>query len=281
MTKIKAKKSLGQNFLKSKIALVKMLEAGEVSGDDTVLEVGPGKGALTEKLVAVAKKVITVEKDDRLIEFLQDKFTVEISAGKLEIVHGDILDFDIKKISEEKTNYKIIANIPYYITGFFLRKFLEETDNQPEKIVVMVQKEIAQRIVASPQAGQKESLLSISVKAYGTPKMVMKVDRENFSPAPNVDSAILLISDISKKFFTQNGQADNKITEKNFFEILHAGFAHKRKMLLGNLKEWQKQGNIENKNLKEIFSKINLPEKIRAEDLTLNQWAELVKNLNN
>jgi len=262
MQNIPAKKSLGQNFLKSKVALAKMLEAGEMSGDDTILEVGPGKGALTEKLVAVAKKVIAVEKDDRLIEFLQDKFVEEIKIGRLELLHKDILDFDPTIYSLQSTNYKIIANIPYYITGLFLRKFLEETDNQPEKIVVMVQKEIAQRIVASPQAGQKESLLSISVKAYGTPKMVMKVDRENFSPAPNVDSAILLISDISKKFFTTNN-----ISEKNFFEILHAGFAHKRKILSGNLK-----GIV-------TPEKISLlPQNIRAEDLTLNQWAELVKN---
>lgn len=138
----------------------------------------------------------------------------------------------------------------------------------------MVQKEIAQRIMASEQAGLKESLLSVSVKAYGTPKMVMKVDKENFSPAPNVDSAILLINNISKKFFT-----NNNIMEKNFFEIIHAGFAHKRKMLLGNLKEWQKQGNCPDKNFEEIFKQINLSDKIRAEDLNLENWANLLKNI--
>jgi 16S rRNA (adenine1518-N6/adenine1519-N6)-dimethyltransferase len=281
MQNIPAKKSLGQNFLKSKVALTKMIEAGEVSENDVVLEVGPGKGVLTEKLLGVAKKVIAVEKDDRLISFLQDKFSTEISTGRLEIIHDDILNLELPRLnlrSEERfilgNSYKIIANIPYYITGLFLRKFLEETDNQPEKIVVMVQKEIAQRVVASKQAGQKESLLSMSIKAYGIPKMVMKVDRENFSPAPNVDSAILLIADISKKFFT-----DNKITEEKFFEILHAGFAHKRKILLGNLKEWLKKEGGETKNLGQIFSQSNLSEKIRAEDLTLNQWSDLVKNL--
>ena len=161
-------------------------------------------------------------------------------------------------------SYKIIANIPYYITGLFLRKFLEETDNQPAKIVVMVQKEIAQRIVANDK---KESLLSISVKAFGTPKIVMKVDKENFSPAPNVDSAILLISNISKKFFT-----DNQISEKNFFDILHAGFAHKRKMLIGNLKAYS------NKNLGEILTACQIDLKTRAEDLPLNAWPKLVKS---
>lgn len=261
MQNIPAKKSLGQNFLKSKVALTKMLEAGEVNENDIILEVGPGKGALTEKLVMVAKKVIAVEKDDRLIEFLQAKFANEITKGKLEIIHDDILNVDLTIYNLQSTNYKLIANIPYYITGLFLRKFLEQTDHQPERIVVMVQKEIAQRIVASPQAGQKESLLSMSVKAYGTPKLIMKVDKENFSPAPNVDSAILLISDISKKFFLEN-----KISEQKFFEILHAGFAHKRKILSSNLK-----GLISPEKIS-LLSK-----NIRAEELDLNDWLTILK----
>jgi 16S rRNA (adenine1518-N6/adenine1519-N6)-dimethyltransferase len=292
MENIPAKKSLGQNFLKSKVALDKMLSAGEVNNNDIILEVGPGKGVLTEKLLAVAKKVIAVEKDDRLIPLLQEKFASEIANGKLEIIHDDILNIkpntwhltpiELPRLnlrSEKGFNlgnsYKIIANIPYYITGIFLRKFLEETDRQPERIVVMVQKEIAQRIVANEQAGEKESLLSISVKAYGQPKLIMKVDKENFSPAPKVDSAILLISHISKKSFT-----DNQITEGNFFTILHAGFAHKRKMLLGNLKEWQKKDQKNSlKNLSEIFEAVDLSPQIRAEDLKLEQWFNLTKQL--
>jgi 16S rRNA (adenine1518-N6/adenine1519-N6)-dimethyltransferase len=249
---IPAKKSLGQNFLKSKTALFKMLEAGEVNENDIVLEVGPGKGALTEMLLTKAKKIIAVEKDDRLISFLQAKFSEEIKKGKLEIIHEDILEFKVGK-----GEYKIIANIPYYITGQFLRKFLEESICQPAKIVVMVQKEIAQRIVANDH---KESILSISVKAYGKPKMVMKVGKENFSPAPNVDSAILLIDNISRKFFLENN-----IQEKRFFEILHAGFAHKRKILSSNLK-----GVV-------TLEKISLlKNNVRAEDLNLKDWGSLL-----
>jgi 16S rRNA (adenine1518-N6/adenine1519-N6)-dimethyltransferase len=249
---INAKKSLGQNFLKSKLALNKMVEAGEINNNDLVLEVGPGKGVLTEKLLEKAKKVIAVEKDDRLIPFLQERFATEIKNDKFEIIHGDILDFE-----GGERGYKIIANIPYYITGQFLRKFLE-TDNQPERIIVMVQKEIADRIVAREG---KENLLSLSVKAYGIPKKIMKVDKENFSPAPKVDSAILAITNISKRFFTENS-----ITEEKFFEVLHAGFAHKRKVLSSNLKGL-------------IFpEKIStLPKNIRAEDLKLQDWASLLK----
>lgn len=262
---IPAKKSLGQNFLKSKIALTKMVEAGEVNNTDLVLEAGPGKGVLTEKLLGIAKKVIAVEKDDRLIEFLQEKFAEEIKEGRLEIIHGDILDFDFGKVSRCNldTSYKLIANIPYYITGVFLRKFLE-TEHQPEKIVVMVQKEIADRIVTrDPKGGTagKESLLSLSVKAYGEPKKIMKVDKENFSPAPNVDSAILLINNISKKFFT-----NNSITEKNFFEVIHAGFAHKRKILSSNLKEVVSKEKL-----------ATLTPNVRAEDLKLGEWVKLIK----
>lgn len=268
---IPAKKSLGQNFLKSKVALSKMLEAGEVNSEDIILEVGPGKGVLTEKLLEKAGKVIAVEKDDRLIEFLQAKFTGEIASGKLVVVHGDILDFEPDTWHLKPNTYKLIANIPYYITGQFLRKFLE-SDNQPERIVVMVQKEIADRIVAKES---KENLLSLSIKVFGDPKKVMKVDKENFSPAPKVDSAILLINNISKEFFIKNS-----ISEKDFFDVLHAGFAHKRKMLLGNLKEWfKKEGRKDGENLPQIFTALALSEKIRAEDLPLQDWMTLVKNL--
>ena len=262
MNSIPAKKSLGQNFLKSKMALNKMIEAGEVNNTDIVLEVGPGKGVLTEKLLLTAKKVIAVEKDDRLISLLQEKFVLEITNNKLEIVHDDILNFQLEKFNLKTGEYKIIANIPYYITGQFLRKFLE-TENQPSKIVVMVQKEIAQRIMAHDK---KENLLSISVKAFGIPKTVMKVDKENFSPAPKVDSAILSISNISKEFFI-----NNKIAEKDFFAILHAGFAHKRKMLISNLRtlfpeiDWEKR-----------FIQSDISLKTRAEDLTLSDWSKII-----
>ncbi len=272
MENVIAKKSLGQNWLKSKVALNKMLEAGDVTADDIVLEVGPGQGILTEKLLEKAKKVIAVEKDDRLISFLQEKFTNEIDSGNLILIHSDILNFDTQYWIPD-TQYKLIANIPYYITGQFLRKFLatpsslnsvarstksgfRETKNQPSKIVIMVQKEIAQRIVANDK---KESILSISVKAYGQPKMIMKVGKENFSPAPKVDSAILLINNISKDFFTQN-----KISEEKFFAILHAGFAHKRKILSSNLK-----GFVSPEKL------ASLTPKIRAEDLNLEGWGRL------
>src|SRR3989344_4924937 len=249
---IKAKKSLGQNFLKSKKALSDMLAAGEVGENDIVLEAGPGKGALTEELLKKAGKVIAVEKDDALVEFLRDKFSSEIASGKLQLIHNDILEFDPSSYNLKPKTYKLIANIPYYITGQFLRKFLSG-DTQPSKMVILLQKEVVKRIMANDG---KESILSISVKAYGRPKNIGKVSKENFSPRPKVDSALLPIDNISRDFFTchsrTGGNPDSRwpnldprfhgddreggndiaepfviqTDEKRFFEIVKAGFAH-------------------------------------------------------
>jgi len=254
-----AKKSLGQNFLKNEGVLQKIAEAGEMSSNDIVLEVGPGEGALTEKLLEKAGKVIAVEKDHRLISILEEKFKKEILEGKFKLFEGDILEDDTEKWGIKNGEFKIIANIPYYITGLFFRKFLSGPIN-PTKIVVLVQKEIADRIIARDG---KESLLSISVKAYGTPSLVMKVSKGSFVPAPKVDSAVLLIDNISKNFF-------KNFNEDKFFEILKTGFAHKRKILMGNLKEY---------NVSEVFSELGFSEKIRAEDLRLEDWGEIVENI--
>ena len=255
-----AKKSLGQNFLKSKEALRSLISAGDIQPTDNILEVGPGKGVLTEELVKLAHKVIAIEKDDRLIELLSEKFKQEIEHNKLVILHQDVLEFN-----PEETSYKIIANIPYYITGTFIQKFLE-ADFQPTKMVIMVQKEVAQRIVARDG---KESILSISVKAYGEPKYIQTVQAKYFSPEPNVDSAIILINNISKSFFSE-------FSEKTFFEVVKTGFAHKRKMLIGNLKNNQ---IYKSKNLEELFATLNISPKARAEDITLEDWKNLTLKL--
>src|SRR3989344_3543645 len=150
----KPKKSLGQNFLKSEKIAEEIAEAGEVCPDDIVLEVGPGKGILTEKLLEMAKKVIAVEKDEQLVEFLKEKFAREINSGKLEIISGDILQSQISNLKSKKFKYKLIANIPYYITSHLLRTFLE-SDYQPSLMVLMVQKEVAERIVGAKRKAKR------------------------------------------------------------------------------------------------------------------------------
>lgn len=253
----KPKRSLGQNFLKSEKIAQEIVEAGEVGPEDVVLEIGPGKGILTEELLKKAKKVIAVEKDKELTDYLAQKFSKEIENKKLEIIHGDILHLEAELPSE----YKIIANIPYYITSRFLRTFLE-SDFQPSLMVLMVQKEVAERIVgklARRRGG--ESLLSISVKAYGRPEIIRKVPAGFFSPAPKVDSAVLKISGISKDFFNLPDMRCREGAENKFFETVKKGFSQKRKMLINNLKAG-----------KEVFTACNIDEKARAEEVSLGQW---------
>jgi 16S rRNA (adenine1518-N6/adenine1519-N6)-dimethyltransferase len=253
----KAKKSLGQNFLKSELALREIIKAGEIKKEDIILEIGPGKGALTERLLENSDHVIAIEKDRELFAFLQEKFKEEIMSKKLLLLEEDILLFSVK---EKK--YKVIANIPYNITGAILKKFLTEI-YQPELMVLMVQHEVAKRIVAQ---NKKESILSVSVKAYGTPKMIMKVPARYFSPAPKVDSAVIKIHSISRNLFI-----DNNIKEEKFWGIIHAGFAHKRKVLIGNLKDVYKKNNW-----LEILEKVGLTKNTRAEDVRLEEWIRLL-----
>jgi 16S rRNA (adenine1518-N6/adenine1519-N6)-dimethyltransferase len=293
---MKAKKSLGQNFLKSEIALRKIIEAGEIKPDDVILEIGPGKGALTKKLLENARLVIAVEKDYELFNFLKEKFTSEIKEGKLKLLNEDILEFNCAR--QDLTQYKIIANIPYNITGAILKKFLTEKNpsgvtlraSQPECMVLMVQHEVATRIVAR---NGKESILSISVKAYGEPKMIMKVPARYFSPSPKVDSAIIAIKNISRKNFNsppllnKEGNEgrflkdsphpdpllskEREIDEEIFWEIVKAGFAHKRKKLSGNLKSLKNYDEFKKKSsLESLGNK-------RAEDLHLSDWLLLAK----
>ena len=290
---MRAKKSLGQNFLKSEMALRKIAQAGEIKQSDVILEIGPGKGALTEKLLekfhpaqklAGQGKVIAIEKDPELVSFLKNKFKKEIETGTLILVCKDILDFEIEIYLAVRSpnalgdrtaklrNYKLIANIPYNITGAILKKFLT-AKHQPESMVLMIQHEVAKRILgnspacAKASAGKKESVLSISVKAYGEPKIIMKVPARYFSPSPKVDSAVIVIKNISRKIFK-----DNDLDENRFWEIVRAGFAHKRKKLGSNLK-----------NLRQACqgpSLTGLKDK-RAEDLSLADWILLAKRCYN
>ena len=260
----KAKKSLGQNFLKSKGALLAMCNAGDLFKNDIVLEIGPGKGALTEYLLKSVNKVIAIEKDPSLCDILSEKFQDEITSGHLVLVKGDILEFDPTVYDFKSGEYKIIANIPYNITGAIFKKFLTE-DIQPQTMVLLVQKEVAERIVARDN---KESILSISVKAYGTPRYITKVSKKFFSPAPKVDSAIIQITNISKTNFRDQKDEDW------FFQIVKAGFAHKRKVLIRNL-----DAVVEKSKIKEFFEKNQVSEKVRAEDLKIEDWMKLAKSL--
>jgi len=260
---IHAKKSLGQNFLNSKTVTRDIIRASDLLPSDTVLEIGPGKGFLTSELLASGARVIAVEKDDRMIPILSEKFSEETKRKQFTLVHGDIMEilnhqnFFSKNMGGQ--SYKLVANIPYYLTGQIIRTFLGAKE-KPERMILMVQKEVATRIVARDK---KESILSIAVKAYGAPKLIKKVSARYFTPAPKVDSAILSIENISGKNFP------NKSAEQRFFEIVRTGFAHKRKILAGNLKEIFGESTLT--TLKEA----GVSDNTRAEDITLDQWLNI------
>jgi 16S rRNA (adenine1518-N6/adenine1519-N6)-dimethyltransferase len=293
----KAKKSLGQNFLKSALALNKIIEAGEIKKGEIVLEIGPGKGALTSKLLEAGATVLAIEKDRNLFDLLTEKFEKEIKEGNLILKNEDILELPVSQNVFSKSlgrsdgdgqrkfeasnfrafnedilrgRYKIIANIPYNITGAILKKFLTE-EKQPEMMVLMVQHEVAKRVIAN---NGKESILSVSVKAYGEPKMIMKVPARYFSPAPKVDSAVIKINNISRKMFKGGGVASALVNEEKFWGIVKAGFAHKRKVLIKNLEDIYPR-----QDLVQAFEKLKISEKTRAEDLSLDVWTILAQTI--
>src|SRR3989344_658265 len=255
MPEIRAKKSLGQNFLTNDKILGDIANAGKINSQDTVLEIGPGPGDLTYKLLGIVRKVIAIEKDDRLIPILKERFSKEIASGKLKLIHADILEFDPKAAGLKE--YKLIANIPYYLTGTILRKFLE-TENKPSAVVLTLQKEVVLRIIS-----EKGSILGMSIRAFGIPKLMGNISKSYFKPMPNVDSAILLIDGVSNKFF----EKDPQIKKEKFFKVLKSGFKQKRKKLISNLKDL-----AEKETLTLAFKTCGLEENARAEELSLEKW---------
>ncbi|MCI5051459.1 MAG: 16S rRNA (adenine(1518)-N(6)/adenine(1519)-N(6))-dimethyltransferase RsmA [Candidatus Pacebacteria bacterium] len=261
---LEAKKSLGQNFLKSKKAISAMISAPEISRGDIVVEIGPGKGALTRPLLETGATVIAFELDQRMVGYLKEEFTEYIDNKKLILVHQDVLEVDIKEFTKGKP-YKVVANIPYYITNLIVRNFLSNV-YQPTAMCLLIQKEVAERIVSRDG---KESILSLSVKIFGDPKYIAKVARQYFSPSPKVDSAIILISDINRQY------VPNSKDEEEFFEVIKAAFAQKRKQAIKNLSKLKPRSYWE-----EIFNSLDLEKKVRAEDITFQKWLQIVDKYN-
>lgn len=250
-------KRFGQNFLTSEAVLSKIIESAALSECDTVLEIGPGIGNLTQKLAEKAKRVISVEKDSRMIKVMEKTLK---DFKNITVVEGDILKTSLQ---ESLGSYKIVANLPYYIVSPLIRKFLE-TENPPERMILMVQKEVAQRIAAKPP---KMSMLAVSVQFYADPKIISYVPKGSFWPAPKVDSAIIRITPRKKEF-------DADFVER-FFKIAKSGFSQPRKQILNNLSKGLKlkRGTVEN-----WLSKNNIEPTRRAETLEIKNWAALVEN---
>jgi len=249
MFEIRPSRSKGQNFLINEKIYDEIVEAAEINPEDTVLEVGPGLGFLTAKLSKVAKKVVAVELDDKLANFLQiglDSQDVE----NVEIVNQDVLKFNPTVLP---VGYKVVANLPYNITSIFLRTFLNQK-NRPTSLVLMLQKEVAERLIAKPG---DMSMLALSVQFFGDVEIIREVKAGNFWPEPKVDSAVIRL--IIKE-------------EKDFFRLAKFGFSAKRKMLKNNLASGLKISNLE---AEKLLQTVGLDNKVRAEDLSVDNWQKL------
>ena len=254
---VSAKKSLGQNFLVDREALELIVQTADISSVGTVLEIGPGLGTLTHELTARAGKVIAIEADAELAELLKKR-----DDQNLEVVAADALQFELSSLP---AGYKVVANLPYYITSALLR-FLLEADNKPASITVLVQKEVAERIVAKP--GQM-SVLACSVQYYGEPSIAGIVPASSFHPAPKVDSAILQIRVLPEPVFA----ADTK----QLFRLIKAGFGEKRKMLRNSLAGGLA---ISSEQSITLIANAGLKPTARAQELSMGEWRQLLQALN-
>ena len=261
MTKVRPNKILGQHFLICEWVLPELAKAAELTRNDVALEIGPGTGVLTHFLATRAKKVIAVEKDRELSALLLAALTNE-KVSSVEIVGKDILRFDFSILPNV---YKVVANIPYYLTARLIRMLLE-LKNKPEVIVLTIQKEVAERIVAQPP---DMNILALSVQSYGTPEIIADVPASCFSPQPKVDSSILKISNLSADFFVKH-----RIKPQYFFATLKAGFSSRRKVLTNNLQSFAPK-----KELAKILLSIGHLPTARAQELSLEDWARFVRLL--
>ncbi len=255
---LKARKRLGQHFLVDEKVLQLIISAAGLTSSDVILEIGPGLGILTGELAQKARRVIAVELDDKMAALLKETLA---SFDNVTIINDDILHLDPAILLPQPSKYKVVANLPYYITSPVLRHFLE-TPVRPEVMLVMVQKEVAEAIAAGPG---KRSMLSISVQFYGQPEIVSYVPARSFYPAPEVDSALLRIDVLPQP-------AVAVTDESGFFELVKAGFTAPRKQIANSLA----QGLVLPKTEVQILlEKADILPQRRAETLTLEEWAQL------
>ena len=259
---LRADKSLGQNFLQDPFALEAIASAAEIKSTDTVLEIGPGLGSLTRYLAASAEQVIAVELDRKMIRPLQ---AVIASYPNVRVLQGNILELSPKALIVEK-DYLVVANIPYYITSAVIRHLLE-SDLKPRRIVLTVQKEVAERICAKPG---DMSLLALSVQIYGKPNIVARIPAQAFFPAPKVDSAVLSVD------IYPSPRIKLELLE-SFFKLIKAGFSQKRKTLRNSLSAGLHIAPIA---AEEMLRNVNIDPMRRAETLSIEEWQALceIKN---
>ena len=267
----RTKKRLGQNFLINPDVIGDIIDFAGITKEDTVLEIGPGVGFVTEQLVKHAKKVIAIELDEEAIKELE-----KLDCDNLEIIHNDILKTDISALTED--NVKVVANIPYYITSPIIAHLLGEIDdlnnknrNKIKDIILMVQEEVARRIVATEKSQSKQyGLLTILSQFWADCEIIRLVGRKSFYPAPKVNSALVSLKVRKEPLL--------KLDDYSFFRrVIKAAFSQRRK----TLKNCLVGSGFDNVKVAEAISKMNLDENIRGEKLSIQEFGELTKNLAN
>ena len=258
---LRAHKGLGQNFLQDPLALEKIVSDAEIQSNDIVLEIGPGLGSLTRYLAVSAKEVFAVELDENLLPPLK---AILSPYKNVRLIHGDILKLSPKDLNLEN-DYIVVANIPYYITSTVIRHLLE-SEPKPRRIVLTVQKEVAQRICANPG---DMSLLALSVQVYGRPRIAEHIPASAFFPAPKVNSAVLVI-DIYSSSLIEEDLLDT------FFKLIKAGFSQKRKTLRNSLSAGL---HISPTNAADFLAHAGIDPQRRAETLSIDEWQKLSEHL--
>lgn len=256
--KIAPKKSLGQNFLTDPLILGRIAKEADISRVDTVLEIGPGPGTLTQYLVEKAGEVIAVELDDRMVNLLRQK---KGSLPNLSIIHKDILELDLDALMGDK-NYLAVANVPYYITSAIFRHLLN-AKNKPSRIIFTIQKEVAERIC---ELDGEKSLLSLSIQVYGAPRILFEIPSSAFKPSPKVDSAVLRVD-----LYEQPLVPEKDI--KEFFRLTKAGFSQKRKTLKNALSATFARSGAE---IETVLAGAGINPIRRAETLSIEEWRNLI-----
>lgn len=265
MSDFKHKKKFGQNFLTHQNeVLEKIMEVSNVTSEDTVVEIGPGEGALTELLLDSSKKLFCFEIDRDLEKILNKKFK---DNSKFNLKMGDVLEADLKEILKDEQNVKVVANIPYYITSPIINKIIENRDKISE-IYIMVQKEVAERICS--KTGKERSVLTLAVEYFGEAEYLFTIPKEFFTPIPKVDSAFMSIK-------LYNGKYEDMIDENIFFKYVKAAFSNKRKNILNNLSTL----GYSKDEVREIVKEIGISDNERAENITIEKYIELAKYLEN
>lgn len=252
---MRPKKSLGQHWLFDEPSLESICDSANVQPGDTVLEIGPGLGPLTEKLVKKAKQVIAIELDDTLAAELPAR----VPAQNLRVVHGDFLQFNL---SELPSGYKVVANVPYYVTSLIIRRLLE-SPTPPSRAVLLVQKEVAERLAAKPG---DMSVLAISAQFYAEVSLGSVVMADKFDPPPKVNSQVVILDVRPEPLFTD-------IDTKLFFKVVKAGFGEKRKTLRNSLSGGL---HLPKDEIEKILEKAGVDARARAEALSHDQWRSIL-----